>query len=666
MSRMNQQTVWDDFPTPQLPTIEGLSQPMDPWLSSGPLLPQPQLSYSHVTQGISLQSPSNAAQAHSSRLNANNTVGEMPESRPQEPIPLPELWRLEPRIAQQHGSSSHAIGRGNDDNTSSKRPSRKPKAPPLGESQWEQKKPYIEQLYIEEDLPLPEVMRRMSESHQFVATERMYKNRFKAWRWSKNTPATWMAKKARQRKLDGKDTVFYWNNQRWTADELAQKNGKVWQNQNTDGAMIICGPTPHDTKYYTPGNESPQCGRVSQQQMQLQPRGWSERRKEERFYLDTPPINIDVNKATLSQFHDLLKDASRAASAGMFDDANADFRDAVSGFRFKLSPTHDETLRAAYSYASFYAKTNQMDKADAVLNWVSNHHVKKWGPSHENTYLHYARAVELFQAWGRQEHAEILVYKLLDDQPDEGVSLLEIGHEPFIREPTCFDRSFPETDDPEEMSQQLSKIDLAIMANIRGLNDVLAVIIRHCDQRPHDLNMSLQACRAKCALARWHNNAEDHGQALSLLKDARRSITPFLVVEEEPMSRATVQAVKALAYQFLEMKDESSSNTVLEDVVDSLDARCQTFNCDYNDKAFLLDLVLAVAFHLHEVASWDKCRYWVERGLGLAIRLHSSKSLEARRFQKILDKEDFDMRSAISVHDLMKSSGGLFNIRLVL
>lgn len=170
MSRMNQQTDWDDFPTPRLPTIEGLSQPMDPWLSSGPLLQQPQLSYSHVAQGISLQSPSNAAQAHSSRLNATNTVGEMPASKPQEPIPLPELWRMEPRITQQYVSSSHAIGRGNDENTSSKRPSRKPKAPPLGESQWEQKKPYIEQLYIGEDLPLPEVMRRMAESHQFVAT----------------------------------------------------------------------------------------------------------------------------------------------------------------------------------------------------------------------------------------------------------------------------------------------------------------------------------------------------------------------------------------------------------------------------------------------------------------------------------------------------------------
>jgi hypothetical protein len=65
--------------------------------------------------------------------------------------------------------------------------------------------------------------------------ERMYKNRFKAWRWSKNTPIEWMAKKVQQRKVGRKDTVFYWNDQGWTADELAQKKGKAWQDQSGDG-----------------------------------------------------------------------------------------------------------------------------------------------------------------------------------------------------------------------------------------------------------------------------------------------------------------------------------------------------------------------------------------------------------------------------------------------
>lgn len=308
-----------------------------------------------------------------------------------------------------------------------------------------------------------------------------------------------------------------------------------------------------------------------------------------------------------------------------------------------------------------------MDQADAVLNWMSNHHVKKWGPRHDNAYLHYARMIELFRSWGRQEDAELLVYKLLDDETDEEIDLLDRGGESSAQRTMSFDldTSFPETDDPQSISQQLNKIDLAIMSNINGLDNVLEVIIRHCEAKPHDLDISLQACRAKCTLAKRNNNAGNFEQVSNLLKSARKTITPFLSVNEEPMSRTTIQTAKTLAYQFQEVKDESSCNAVLEDVVSSLDARCQVPDCDPNERALFLDFVLTVAFHFHEVASWDKCRCWVERGFGLAIRMHGLRSVQARRFRKILDKEDFDMRSSISVHDLMKSSGGFFNIRLV-
>lgn len=488
-----------------------------------------------------------------------------------------------------------------------------------------------------------------------------------------------MAKKARQREVDGKDTVFYWNDQILTTDEVVQRGGKTWQSQSGDceftlfrcwycalpdflGKSLVCGRTPNDTKYFTPGNEEYQRQDISQQ------RGWKPSHGEEIFYLDTSPINLELNRTTLSQLHDLLKEAFREAAAGNTNEANAAYRDTVSGFRFKLSPTHDETLSAAYLYACFYAKSGEMEKADAVLNWMSGHHIKKWGPRHDNSYLHYARMIELFRSWGRQEDADILIYKLLDDETDEGVNLLEIGLGTSVPgEPTSIDLngSFSETDNPESIDQQLNKINLALISNIKGLDDALEVIIRHCEGKPRDLQMSLRACRAKCALSKWHSNAGNYGQVSALLESAMKTITPFLTVEEEPMSRKTIETAKALAYQLLEIKDESSCNAVLEEIVSCLEARSQTFECDENDKAFLLDLVLTFGFHYHEVASWDRCRYWVERGLGLAMRMYGIKSPEARRFQKILDKEDFDMRSSISVNDLMRSSGGLFNIRLV-
>ncbi|CAG7558994.1 unnamed protein product [Fusarium equiseti] len=604
-----------------------------------------------------LQSHFSATQTQGERVNdANVEDNGVPASTPHNPRMLQGLWRPDPTVTQEHGNSSNAVERPHSHDRSSKRPSRRrPKAPAVGELQWEQKKPYIEQLYMKEDLPLSEVIKRMGETHGFHAT-------FKAWRWSKNAPIAWMKEKAREREVDGKDTVFYWNDQRLTTDEVAQRGGKTWQSQSGDCASLVCGRTPNDTKYFTPGNEEYQRQHISQQ------RAWKVSHDEDMFYLDTPPINLEVNGTTLSQLHDLLKEASYEAAAGNFNEANAAFRDAVSGFRFRLSPTHNETLRAAYLYACFYAKSSEIEKADAVLNWMSTHHIQKWGPRHDNAYLHYARMIELFRSWGRQQDADILVYKLLDDETDEGVNILGIGTETAVSNVPMsidLDRSFPETDDPQLIDRQLKRIDLAVISNIEGLDDVLKVIIRHCESKPRDLEMSLQACRAKCALAKWHSNASSHGEVSVLLKSARKTITPFLSVEEEPLSRKTIETAKALAYQFLEMKDEPSCNAVLEDITSSLEARSQTFESDENDKMLLLDLVLTFAFHLHEVASWDRCRCWVERGFGLAMRMHGIKSPEARRFQKILDKEDFDMRSSISVNDLMSSSGGFFNIRLV-
>ncbi|KAJ4006313.1 hypothetical protein NW752_010962 [Fusarium irregulare] len=252
-----------------------------------------------------------------------------------------------------------------------------------------------------------------------------------------------------------------------------------------------------------------------------------------------------------------------------------------------------------------------MEKADAVLNWMSTHHIKKWGPRHDNTYLHYARMIELFRSWGRQEDADILVYKLLDHETDGGVNTLEIGLESSVpNEPTSINlnKPFPETDDPELIDQQVKKLDLAVISNIEELGDVLRVIIRHCESKPRDLEMSLQACHTKCALAKWHSNTSSYGEGSIFLKSAREKIAPFISVEEEPLSRKTIETAKALAYQFLEMKDEPSCNAVLEDITNALEARLQTFESDENDKMFLLDLVLTFAFHLHEVASWGTCR----------------------------------------------------------
>ncbi|KAI0546703.1 hypothetical protein F4679DRAFT_575264 [Xylaria curta] len=507
--------------------------------------------------------------------------------------------------------------------------SRKPRTTNPSSALWQQNKKYIQKLYMTDRLPLSEVRRRMECDHNFSATDRMYKNKFKIWRWSKNLPqekAIWMSRKIIDRR-PMKKTVFHWNNQEWTEERLMQICGNLPGSQSQD---VACAPTPDDIYYKTPGTtaETP-LARSS-------PSGFSRDRREQRsqFYLDSEPVNLDLNRTTISGLHRLLDRASHAASDGRIDDANADFRDAVSGLRCLLSPTNEETLRAGYLYASFYMNCADVDRAEAVLTWMSKHHLKKWGPGHEKTHLHCARIVELFQSWGLRDRAGTFAYRVLNGIQDD-------GGEPLCSQSAAkFAHSFPDLD---AIDRQLDRLD-----------NVLEVMISQCEDQSGNLRMSLHACRAKCALAKLHNVNGRIVESHQTLKNARESISPLLVIRREPMARATLDTAKDLAYMFHKAQDDRSCNDILDEVIASLEAHLCVSSCDDDSEStVLLDFVQSIAFNFHQNSTYDKCRYWAERGLGLAIRIFGRQSIEAQKFENMLKRDNFSMRAPLSVDGLM-------------
>lgn len=52
---------------------------------------------------------------------------------------------------------------------------------PRSDSDWETWRPLFSRLYKEENRPLPEVMRILKDTHNFWASEKMFKNKIKAW-----------------------------------------------------------------------------------------------------------------------------------------------------------------------------------------------------------------------------------------------------------------------------------------------------------------------------------------------------------------------------------------------------------------------------------------------------------------------------------------------------
>jgi hypothetical protein len=135
----NQPTHWGDSSSPQLPSIGGLSQPPNVWPSSGLFLPHPQPNWSHVSPGVSLQSPFNATEEQGARLQSANLRGNnLSSSTSQNPV----ASHPGPIVTQGHGRHeipSNAVETGLVDSIPSKRPRRKSKAPHVGDTQWEQK-----------------------------------------------------------------------------------------------------------------------------------------------------------------------------------------------------------------------------------------------------------------------------------------------------------------------------------------------------------------------------------------------------------------------------------------------------------------------------------------------------------------------------------------------
>ncbi|CZR56270.1 uncharacterized protein PAC_06158 [Phialocephala subalpina] len=113
---------------------------------------------------------------------------------------------LSPKLLQEHGSTSLVV--------SLPKP-RKLKALERNNLQWTEHKIEIREIYIGQDKTLKETMQFFKQEHQFVKSERKWKEKMKEWGFVKNIPARdirFMAAKAEKRQREeGKDSVFYRN-----------------------------------------------------------------------------------------------------------------------------------------------------------------------------------------------------------------------------------------------------------------------------------------------------------------------------------------------------------------------------------------------------------------------------------------------------------------------
>ncbi|OJJ88765.1 uncharacterized protein ASPGLDRAFT_99718, partial [Aspergillus glaucus CBS 516.65] len=137
---------------------------------------------------------------------------------------------------------------------------------PRRSEDWQQYRPIIERLYLNNQLKLRDVKIIMEREHRFVASEKQYKDRLAAWHIRKNIKAKEvqvMIRKQQKRAARGKQTAFRVGGQEVDSKRISRflrRYGSSWENSRNDpkSPPQTNSPepeTPTDMSCYTPEPE---------------------------------------------------------------------------------------------------------------------------------------------------------------------------------------------------------------------------------------------------------------------------------------------------------------------------------------------------------------------------------------------------------------------------
>lgn len=171
---------WIHPSAPQLPSARGPNQrtsSADLWQFADIIPPQPQTQYGHISPNLPLQSLLNTVETYGARPGDASISGNVFSRPAHAPLtasralnPVQGFGNPGPHSQPAYGDRT-ATTIGEDAGTaSSQRPSRRSRTHQTGASQWLQNKAYIEDLYMKQGLPLPEVVRLMERDHNFSAS----------------------------------------------------------------------------------------------------------------------------------------------------------------------------------------------------------------------------------------------------------------------------------------------------------------------------------------------------------------------------------------------------------------------------------------------------------------------------------------------------------------
>ncbi|KAH8723108.1 hypothetical protein GQ44DRAFT_828516 [Phaeosphaeriaceae sp. PMI808] len=535
--------------------------------------------------------------------------------------------------------------------TTSRRRQARPKSENKNASKWEQHKSIMVDLYMKQNMSLEKLRRYMRDNLGFDASPKQYKTQFATWGWSKyftHELARYMNDKHNRRLLQGKtSSQFVWRNQIWTVD-AAQKlltTDELKKSQN-EALSMPTPKTPFGVSVETPlPISSPAANGPLEPEPEPEPPGSAASRVlvEDVQVLD--PIRLRYKGYTFQDIAKLYQEARELEKNDDLDDAKDRYCKLLDVSKNLLSVGSEMYKDLVYKVAWFFARNEDMEQADQVLDSLSEESARRWGPVHEQTMRHYAKVGELLAQWNRHSDAVGIIARMADNKElhartsDPLHTHVHVNNRALQESIRGIAHEGVEARTPSTLAKLREELRCNCASN--GDNNEFSAksyleLLNILEQNPSE--NATDILRVHCLLVTFYEKSEMQekiNETLSLAKDR----TLEFCKQSLKLTTAFFQSAIDLTRALLRAKQL----TAAEDLLDRLQGK---FMDDYgNDHPDTISLLIEAGKMFQQLKRWDLARPRFEAAYAGVMSRFGVDSLLAKRLETSLEDRHYSFKA---------------------
>lgn len=343
------------------------------------------------------------------------------------------------------------------------------------------------------------------------------------------------------------------------------------------------------------------------------------------------PSRLRIDSQTWQPSPEMFKmDLIRAfeiRTLGGQDEANDKIQNAVSGFMDHKDPLDETKIQIAYEMVETLSKGGEIQRAIALLNWVSERCRELNGVRSEKTLSHYLKVIRFLRSWSRHQDVNGFIHRIMDSWEHKSdhsatatVTDTRAGDElceTITKED--FDNLFIAPGDTDDAEAQLRFAENLLSSNgtkTSALKKPMQRILEFCEERPGtDISVFL---KATCCLA---NVYLEHGRlkrAVAVELNGQKKVEEYLEQDGFP-SIKVLSICTRLAFLLSQSRRQDECDSLLDFVAERLE-----YSVDYSrvfDAMRAVEFFIFVGRQWSQKSSWDAAAPWLERALAAKLRL---------------------------------------------